>query len=199
MDKDLNWKAHIEKLKTKITSLTGALRRNTWCFPKHIKYTIYNTLIQPHIDYLIEIWGTAAKSHLSLIQIAQNKLIKALFQYAHLTPTKKVYSETGIMDITKTYTYKTCILIRKVINNNIHVQISFTKKHHHQKIKLRNANDLILRTPRTNYGRKCILYDGAKLYNSLPTNIKETKGINIFKTRLKQHIKKSINAKLKMT
>lgn len=111
-----------------------------------------------------------------------------MFNYDYLTATKKVYSETNLMNVTQTHMYNTCILIRKIINKSIHVNINFTEKRHHQKMKLRNANDLILRKPRTNYGRKCILYEGAQLFNKLPENIKQAKSIGIFKARLKNYI-----------
>ncbi len=33
---------------------------------------IYNSIVQPHIDYCITVWGYAADTHLDKIQIIQN-------------------------------------------------------------------------------------------------------------------------------
>lgn len=184
----MNWKQHIDKIKAKLTSLTGIIRNIAKCLPRKVKYIIYNSLIKPHIDYLIEIWGTAAKSNLEIVQIAQNKLIKSLFHYNFRTPSKKIYEETKIMTIKQTYTYFTCILIYKILNKQIHTSLSFQKKGRIQKMKLRNANNLILRSPRTNYGVKNIEFEGVKMYNKLPVKIKDAQSLVSFKNKLKTYI-----------
>jgi hypothetical protein len=188
-DAHLTWKLHIEKAKAKLTSLTGALRNISRCFPRRVKFLIYNALVKPHIDYLIEVWGTAAKTNLNKLQRAQNKLIKVLFNYNFLTSTDKIYNDTKIMTVTQTYVYYTCLLIRKILSKGIQTQISFSKNHQFQRMKLRNADNLVLRAPRTNYGNKSLVFEGAKLYNNLPKDIKDCKSMFSFKKYLKFHIK----------
>lgn len=188
LDKKLTWQPHIEKIRAKLTALTGSLKSIVRCLPKRVRYTIYNTLVKPHIEYLTELWGTAPPTTLTTLQRAQNKLIKVLFHFNYLTPTTKIYKETKILNIDHAYIYHTCILIRKILLKDLHIQISFTRKKQIQKMKLRNANNLVLRPPRTNYGKKCILYEGANLYNKLPSDIKDAKSLSTFKRLLKQHL-----------
>jgi hypothetical protein len=188
LDKKLTWRPHIDKIKNKMASLTGSLRGIARCLPKRVRFTIYNTLVKPHIDYLIEIWGAAAATNLNLIQRAQNKLIKVLFKYDSRTPTIKIYQETNILNIRQSYAYQTCLLIHKIQQNNLHTQISFTKKGETQRMQLRNADNLAPRAPRTNYGKKCILYEGAILYNKLPRVIRNAKSTSTFKKLLKKHL-----------
>ena len=57
---------------------------------------------------------------------------------------------------------------------------------------LRNTNQIKLRRNRTNYGKKAITYEGAQLYNNLPKNIKESKSLAVFKSKLKHYIYKLI-------
>ncbi|CAH2100147.1 unnamed protein product [Euphydryas editha] len=188
LDSKMSWKPHIQKIKTKLRSLTGLLRGTVGCYPRHVRYTIYNSLVKPHIDYLIQLWGTAAKTNLKELQIAQNKLIKILFNYDFFTSTKKMYKETQLLNIEQTYTYYTCLLIRKILNKDIHTQITFTKKQQIHNMRLRNANDLNLYTARTNYGKKSIMYEGARIYNTLPKDIKIAKSMPTFKKLLKHYI-----------
>lgn len=189
LDDQLTWKPHIGKLRSKLVSLTGALRSIVGCLPLKVRYTIYNSLVKPHIDYLIEVWGSAAKTNLDLIQTSQNRLIKTLFHFDYLTPTKKVYKKTKLLNIYHTYRYYTCILIRKILFKKIHTNITFnTKNEFVQLRRLRCSNDIVLRPPRTNYGKKNITYEGATLYNNLPNNIKEAKNMKIFKNLLRSHL-----------
>jgi hypothetical protein len=193
LDHQLNWKSHIEKIHSKLISLTGALHGFNKCLPRQVRYLIYNCLIKPHLDYLIEIWGTAANTNLKIIQTAQNKLIKILFHYHYRTATEKIYRETGIMNIRQTYVYNTCILINKILKNNIHTNINFIKKNEVQRIHLRNSNNLVARRHNTNYGKKNIEYEGVNLYNKLPNNIKSSECLANFKRQLKSYVLSQVN------
>lgn len=192
LDNNLTWKPHIAKIKSKLISLTGALRGVARCFPRKVSYCIYNSLVKPHLDYLTEIWGSATKTNLNLIQRAQNKVIKVLFHYNFRTASLRLYKETKLLNVYQTYVYKNCLLIRKIITKDMHTQITFTKKKQLQKIQLRSANNLVLRAPRTNYGKKNILYEGAQLYNKLPNDIKSSQSILTFKKLLKYHVIKKL-------
>lgn len=96
------------------------------------------------------------------------------------------------MDIDKTYKYYTCILIRKILSKEIHTNITFKLKHeHNQQRQLRNANNIILHPPRTNYGKKNITFESAQIYNKIPNDIKESKTLFRFKKLLKTHLEKN--------
>lgn len=129
LDCYLNWKIQIEHIRSKLSSLLGSLRNIVRCLPHRVRQTIYNSLVKPHLLYLVEIWGSAPKTNLKDLQIAQNKIIKMLFNYKYLTPSIKVYKKTQIMNIKQLYTYCSCILIRKILTKTIHSHITFTKVH----------------------------------------------------------------------
>lgn len=98
------------------------------------------------------------------------------------------------MNIPQTYKYNTCILIRKILTKDIHTQLTFTKKINVQKVLTRQANNLCLaKKPRTNYGIKNIMFEGAYLYNKLPKDIKQCKSLNTFKKLLKLHVLKDFS------
>lgn len=191
LDSKMTWLPHIQKIKTKLTSLTGALRSIARCLPPQVRYTIYNALVKPHIDYLIEAWGTAAKTNLKILQTAQNKLIKVLFRYNYRTPTEILYKKTKLLNINQTYIFYNCILIRKILHKKINTGINLLKHTKIHKMKLRNEKDIKLYTYRTKTAKRSILYEGSKLYNTLPINIKQSKTMYMFKKLLKSHIVKN--------
>lgn len=188
MDSQLTWKSQIEHIKNKLSSLLGSLRHMVRCIPRRLRYTIYNALVKPHLLYLIEVWGSAAKTKLAEIQVAQNKIIKMLFHYPYLTPTKKIYTETKLMNIKQLYIYNICIFIRKTINKSIHTNVTFTKIKQVSKRSTRRASFIVLPKVRTNYGKKMVTFGGAQLYNKIPSNIKNVNSLNTFKSRLAQYI-----------
>lgn len=188
LDNHLKWRPHLDKIKLKLASLTGMLYGVTKCLPRPVRYLVYNSLVKPQLEYLIEIWGSASKKYLDIIQIAQNKLIKILFNYNYLTHTDKIYKETRIMNIKQLYRYFTCIIIHKILNKNININFNFIKKSSVHKMQLRNSSHLVTYKCRTNYGKKTIKYEGIKLYNELPKFIKDSETSTTFKKRLKLYI-----------
>lgn len=190
MDSGLTWNAQIEHIRTKLSSLTGSLRRIVRCIPRQIRYTIYNSLVKPHLLYLIQIWGSAAKTKLADLQIQQNKIIKVLFHYNFLTPTSQIYKETKLMTIKQLYIYNTCILLRKIIKRSLHTSLSFItlKQLTARPLRTRRASLLVLPRTRTNTGKKMFTYEGAQLYNNLPSTLKHVNSFHVFKTKLSEHI-----------
>lgn len=186
IDDKLTWNLHINHIRTKLISLLGALRKIAHCIPYQVRNVIYNSLVKSHLEYMIEIWGSAAATHLKQLQTTQNKIIKILHHYNYLTPTKTLYEKTKLLNLTQLYTYCTCILVRNISNQTIQTNIKLHKKE--TTYNLRHKNKIQLRKPRTNYGHKTILYEGAQLYNNLPKEIKESSSINVFKNKLKIYL-----------
>lgn len=186
LDDKLTWKCHIDKVRSKLISLNGALRKVIGCIPSKVRMTIYNSLVKSHIDYLVEVWGCAAESNLKTLQISQNKIIKTLFKYNRLMDTKLLYEKTKLLNLKQTYTYTTCILIRKILTNKIHTELSLSERTF--KHQLRNANKISLITPRINHGKYNIMFEGAQMYNNLPNDIKDCNSFGLFKSKLKKYI-----------
>ena len=61
IDSNLNWKAHLSAIVTKISRVIGLLRKLKNIFPKQVLHSIYNSLIMPHLNYSLLAWGI--KSH----------------------------------------------------------------------------------------------------------------------------------------
>lgn len=190
LDEKLSWKPHINSVKNKMTSLTGAMRRISNCVPHKTRLMIYNALVKSNLDYLIEIWGCAAKTNLKPLQISQNKVIKILFHYDKLTHTPTLYKKTNLLNLNQIYTQNICILIKKIMSGQLHSQTNFIKRTY--KHNLRNTNKLKLHAPRTDYGKRNILYDGTKIFNNLPSDVKEITSIHAFKAKLKVYVCENI-------
>lgn len=191
MDTHLSWNAHIKQLTTKLISLRASLRFNVRFIPRKLLFTIYNSLVKSHLLYLIEIWGSAAKTSLKKLQILQNKIIKTIFNYNFRSSTSKIYRETNLMNIKQLYIYNTCIFIYKTINKKIRTEIQFNKRPKVGRPCTRRASYIVLPKTRTKYGRTSVTYEGARLFNKLPSVIKNIDSLNGFKKRLTNYILKN--------
>ena len=72
IDSNLNWKAHLSAVSTKVSSVIGLLHTLKYVFPSYILRMIYNSLILPHFNYSLSIWGCKCQN----IEILQKKAIR---------------------------------------------------------------------------------------------------------------------------
>ena len=73
VDNQLSWKAHIANVENKVNQVLGVLCRIRHCMTLNAMKTVYYSLIHSHLLYCQEIWGTACKTTLSSLVIAQKK------------------------------------------------------------------------------------------------------------------------------
>ena len=74
IDCNLNWKAHIHMVSTKISRVIGLLRKLKYIFLSYIPHIIYNSLILPHINYSLLAWGTKYQK----IKLLQKKTVRVV-------------------------------------------------------------------------------------------------------------------------
>ena len=63
---DITWNLHMDEVSKKISRITGILKKLQLIVPKNILLTIYNTLILPHINYGLLVWGNQSGKILQL-------------------------------------------------------------------------------------------------------------------------------------
>ena len=78
MDKDLNWRHHIEALCTKLSQAAGAFLKLRHLVSQNTLAAVYNSLAGSHLSYGVLIYGTAKAYFLQKLQAAQNKLIRLM-------------------------------------------------------------------------------------------------------------------------
>ena len=71
IDCHLTWNKHINYLCNKLSPKLGLLYRFSEFLPNHALNVIYNTLLQPDIDYGISIWGNCGVLYLKRCRTEQ--------------------------------------------------------------------------------------------------------------------------------
>jgi len=78
IDNKLNWKEHINHIKTKINQKLPMLHYIKNKTNTAAKYLIYNAFIKPHITYTSAIYGSCNQAHIKKLQKTQNKAINTM-------------------------------------------------------------------------------------------------------------------------
>lgn len=89
VDKNLNWKSHINQTCKKLSKTVGVMNRLKQLLPKATLLTLYNSLCLPHLTYGILAWGAANIGGLMKVQKKAIRIINNTSYNAHTEPLFK--------------------------------------------------------------------------------------------------------------
>ena len=154
---------------------------------KHVGTAIVQSLVLSIINYCILIWGTTNLTQLTNAQKLQNFAAKVVDgkarKYDHVTPILK---ELKWLNVKDKITYDTGITMYKYLNNLYpnHL-LTFPTVGDVTGSSTRQRGHLYVRKTNTDSGARSLLVRGPKLWNKLPSNLKEANTIHLFKTKLR--------------
>ena len=98
IDKNLTWKNHLNKVANKIVRIIGIMNKLKFTLPQNILINIYNSLIIPHINYCILLWGSENNRD-SKLQKGAVRIIRKKSRLSHTDPIFKELNPLKINDI----------------------------------------------------------------------------------------------------
>ena len=187
VDKNLNFKNHIDHIVKKLSKSVGILYKLNHMLPENILIAIYNSLILPYLNYAIVTWHNAPKCSLDRVRIIQKKAIRAIFNLPYNSHTSVWFKEKRILKVDDLNKLSLNTEIYNHINNpSIHPIASRfvinSDLHHYN---TRNNNDFVIPHYVKSSSQSCYLYQASVLWNNTPREIRESCSIFAFKRKLK--------------
>ena len=102
--------------------------------PKNVLLTIYNTLILPHINYCLLVWGNKSGKILQL----QKKAIRAVSCAGYISHTEPLFKVYDILKVNDIYKYKLLTLYYNAKKSNIPIYILPDLSQEARKYEIRN-------------------------------------------------------------
>ena len=186
VDEKLSWLHHVNIVCKKLSKLGYVFR----ILAKHINHNqicqLYYAYVYPHIYYGIEVFGTCNKTVMQTLQVAQNNILRIFLHTNRRYSATEMHNKLGLLKISDvfqtavlSFVYKQrCRILPQVFNDYYHVVSD-------RVTRSRKNNDLHIEFARTTCKMKSIKILGARLWNDLPSNIKEATCIKQFKKRVK--------------
>ncbi len=185
IDEHLTWKPHISKMCSKISKKLGLLKRLKRCVPDHTLKMLFNSLVQPHFDYIDIVWGTAADIHVNAIYRMQKRAARILTGAKRFTRTKTLLKQLGWLSVRERIMFHRAVLTFKAIHGKTPNYISskciqVTNRYH-----TRSAQNGDLKVPKPNLEifKRSFEYLSPAQWNQLDTKTKHSESIGIFKKR----------------
>ena len=190
IDCKLTWKNHISFVSNKVARVSGTLNRLKHFLPRNALLILYNSLILPHLNYNLLIWGNTHTSSLSNLHRLQKRALRNIDNVSYLAHTGPIFKELRILNIFDLYNYQLGIflycfhhnLLPKVFKTFFALNADF------HSYDTRAKNQLHLPVSRTRIKQSQVRFAGVKLWNSLPFNIINSLSLESFKRKLRNHL-----------
>ena len=205
LDSTLTWKPHIEKICKTVCS--GILYKIRPFVNIKVLKTLYYSLIYPHLNYAIEIWGSADNIHLNHIMMLQKRVVRLIYYLDKRQPdysfpsADPLFYKLDFLKINQLFQFKIANFIFSCLNKlnppNFHYWFKLTTLIHKHNTRskiidiesMRTSNNLFIPFARTShYGLKSIKVQGPKIWNTIPPLIRINTSPNSFKKKLKNYL-----------
>ena len=188
IDSNLSFSSHYQNICNKTSRSSSVLSKLGSYVPQPFLRKLYQTMIYPHLNYGIEIWGNSCKTGIKRLQRIQNKCIKIISSTNTCEPSD--YASLKLMSFKHIHEYFSLIRFFKYYKLNESLNFK-TKIENHQTNHSYNtrhsmARNLNCPNLRLSKLKTSFLYNSIKFWNKIPSDIKSAQNLNLFKKYLKE-------------
>ena len=185
IDENLTWECHINELSKKIASGISAIKRIRYSISYKTLLSIYNSSVQPHLDYCSSVRRSCSKTLSQKLQKLQNRAARVITFSNYDRNTDELLRMVNSVKLDCQRLVNKSIMMYKIVNNMVleYLCSRFVFQSDTLTYNLRDSDGmLVIPHPHTNYCKRSLSYSGVVLWNSVPLNIRQSLSLNQFKT-----------------
>ena len=187
IDSSLSWHSQVDKALKKCNTLLFLLGRIKQFLSIPIRKLFYNAYILPHLDYCCTIWGNTTADSIDAVVKFQKRAARLILDRDFDAPSAELFAELNWMIFPERVKFQKSIMMYKSMNNLAPPYVGQLFQHTNEihSRSLRSTTEDLLYVPKPNCEsfRNSLAYSGAKIWNSIPLNVKSAKTIEQFKNR----------------
>ena len=187
LDFKVNWKAHINRIQSKLSSACGVMYRLRNKLPRRVARLLYFSIAFVHINYCNAIWSSCSPSILQSLFATQKKLIRFIMKKRRDEPSSPLFKKLKILKLPEINHLNTAIFVFKSINQLIPSPIPYQIRDLGP-YNLRREDQIYVPFSRSSHSQRFLHIRGANLWNELPLELKTCRSIQSFKFNLKKHL-----------
>jgi len=157
---------------------------------------IYFAFVHSHLLYGIEIYGNTTANHLSKLLVLNNRLLRILQHKPFKTHTTDLYNTYFTLPVQLLHSYQNMVFMHRYVHHRNELTVIFsTYFEESQFIHIHDTQhkyDFHTHFVHAEFGKRSIKYNGCKLWNNLPDDIKAIRSCRSFKFKLKQLLLQSL-------
>ena len=187
IDQHLTWKTHINVISKKIAKSIGLTYKANFYLHQNSLLLLYYALIYPYLTYCNLIWASTYVTNLQRIYLLQKRAVRLISKSDCRAPSKPLFAKMKILDIFSIYSLQASSFMYLYHKNKLPLSFSEvfqtgSQIHHYS---TRTSESYRSHSCRTNFKKFSILFQGPKIWNSLPMHIKAVSSFQSFKQLMK--------------
>jgi Reverse transcriptase (RNA-dependent DNA polymerase) len=185
LDDKLSWKSHINLIASKLARSIGVIYRARSVLNISLLRLLYSTMIHPHLNYCIVLWGGAAVTVIDKVVKLQKRAIRLICNAAYRAHTSPLFRLCNILKVNDLYNKELCLLMFKALHNTLPTSCAANFKR--LPVRLYNTrlnSDFVQEFARTKARINSVQIAGPRAWNSLPVSLRSTDSIANFKSKL---------------
>jgi hypothetical protein len=187
IDENLNFKHHLEFIRSRMISTSFAIKRIRPFITLHTAKQLYFCRIQSLLIYLNSCWNVAYLTDIENLARCQRKVLRFIFQKPYDSPSKALFSNK-ILPLSHLNNFQTCILTFKLARNMLRSNIQVSVRREITNRETKQSDDFYIPVSKSWAGRSDFFKRGFDEFNKLPAELKKIKTIGRFKEELKEHL-----------
>ena len=189
IDDQLNWKKHLEMVHKKISKASYIITKIRHYVDLSTLKILYYSLVFPHINYCITVWGGIYKSSILPIINLQKKIVRIITKSSFTAHANPIFLELKILPIKYIHFLNSTILFHKITHGKIigFYNITPINKIHKYNTRLSKANNYFQTFNRLDVGKFSFCSMGLQFWKEIPTDYKQLP-IHLFKYKTKQYL-----------
>lgn len=181
LDENMSMEAHVDHIISALRPWVALLYRLSRYLPRSLLLSLYHSMVQSKITYLIQVWGGCDEGLKNKVQVLQNSALRAVYGLNRRSNRAIMYENVppGILPVRGLYDQSIHRFVFLAINNLTYTNLRFEKG------TTQNAErNEFLKIPRIwrSYGERIVAYAGPKKFNELPLTIRRTVNLSTFKS-----------------
>ena len=168
LDEQLNFKNHLQHIRSKVAKGIYVLGRAKKYFDEITLKELYYAFIHPYFSYCNEVWGGTYSSYIDPLLKLQKRAIRIVAGVARDYHTLELFQNYNIIPVDKLHKYSLYIFLFKLVNKKLPVGIQssfiFNNQVHHY--FTRQADDLHIDKIKSESRRRALRHQVSILYSS---------------------------------
>jgi hypothetical protein len=191
INEKLEWSDHVNHLLKKLSPASGILWKLRNKLPLHAKKTVYDALFQSHLNFMSLTWSFSPWNKLSEIQVLQNRALRNVYQLDPRSNRVQMYLHQveSHLPLRGICLLNAATFLYKATHNATVTNFTFKKSSDVHQRNLRNSSALRPLPCRSRLGNQSLEVLGPKIYNRIPSPIKDLKTPGSFRWALRIHLR----------
>ena len=187
IDDKLNWKPHLNNLKSSLSRACYAIcKLKSYANIKTLK-NVYYSLFYSKLKYCISSYGSTTPTNLIPIFKLQKRAIRFICSEPYRAPTNPLFIKMNMLKLNEIHRLEICKLIHKMLNNNLQgtLQLNNLDNIHNHQTRLKSKHNFYINSVKTGLGKQRFNNIAPKFWHSVPTELKLL-NFDTFKSKLKK-------------